>query len=300
MTSQLHTSSTGQTMTATPYIDAHFESCKPEYEAQLRSVGFERGWHVLDAGAGTGGFLPWIADIVGDTGQITALDLAQENVEEIERNVGAWGLPCLVQAVAGSILDLPFEDDAFDAAWVANTLIYVYDDTHGWGPVLAELCRVVRPGGLIAIKDIDVSLNRIRPSDPLLLPHFYSAVIRNWDRSNASEIRYTWKIGRALARAGLTDVRQVTTLIERRSPLASVDLEFLKLRFGSYASVILPIAQGKTIGEMADWFGLREKKTAEELRFWEAMARFDDPDHIFNHPDFYWSEGQVLALGRVP
>ena len=203
MTGQLHASSTGQTMTAAPYIDAHFESCKPEYEAQLRSAGFERGWHVLDAGAGTGGFLPWIADIVGDTGQITALDLAQENVEEIQRNVGAWGLPCPVQAVAGSILDLPFEDDAFDAAWVANTLIYVYDDTHEWGPVLAELRRVVRPGGLIAIKDVDTSLNRVRPSDPVLMNHFARAGTRRRDRGVGHVgFNQTWHLRRALLRAG--------------------------------------------------------------------------------------------------
>ncbi|MEZ4571013.1 MAG: hypothetical protein R2849_11930 [Thermomicrobiales bacterium] len=36
------------------------------------------------------------------------------------------------------------------------------------------------------------------------------------------------------------------------------------------------------------------------LDFWKEMGPFDEPEHIFSHPDFYWSEGQVLAVGRVP
>ena len=301
METRPHASSTGQIMTAAPYIDAHFECCKPEYEALLRSAGFERGWHILDAGAGTGGFLPWIADIVGETGQITALDLAQENVGEIQRNVGAWGLSCPVQAVAGSILDLPFEDDAFDGVWVANTLIYVYNDAHQWGPVLAELRRVVRPGGLIAIKDVDSSLNRIRPSDPVLLNHFARAGTRRPNRGvGYVSFNRTWNLRRALQQAGLTDVWQQSTLIERWSPLGETDREFLTLRFGSIMEMFLPMARQKTLKELSVWFGIQEDKMAEELRFWEAMARFDDPNHIFSDPDFYWSEGQVLAVGRLP
>jgi ribosomal protein L11 methylase PrmA len=49
-----HASSTGQALTNTGWLDAHVEANRPEYEAMLRSVAFAPGWHVLDAGCGSG------------------------------------------------------------------------------------------------------------------------------------------------------------------------------------------------------------------------------------------------------
>ncbi len=49
-----YASSTGQLMTDAGWLDAHFETYRPEYEAMLRSVGIRPGWHVLDAGCGGG------------------------------------------------------------------------------------------------------------------------------------------------------------------------------------------------------------------------------------------------------
>ena len=58
------------------YLDAHFEACRPAYEAMLRSVGLEPGWRVLDAACGSGGFLPLIAEQIGPNGSIAAFDIA--------------------------------------------------------------------------------------------------------------------------------------------------------------------------------------------------------------------------------
>jgi hypothetical protein len=62
---ELQASSAGQAMTATSYLDAHFEVCRPEYEATLRAVGIQPGWRVLDAGCCGGSFLPPLAEGVG-------------------------------------------------------------------------------------------------------------------------------------------------------------------------------------------------------------------------------------------
>ncbi len=78
--SNMSASSTGQPMTASAGLDAHFAMARAEYEAMCRSVGIQAGWRVLDAGCGPGGFLPTIADLVGPGGGIAAIDLAPENV----------------------------------------------------------------------------------------------------------------------------------------------------------------------------------------------------------------------------
>ena len=61
-------SSTGQVGTGAGYLSAHYEACRPEYEAMLRSVGMQPGWHVLDAGCGGGDFLPLLVELVGPGG----------------------------------------------------------------------------------------------------------------------------------------------------------------------------------------------------------------------------------------
>ncbi len=53
--------STGHGLSEGSYLDSHFETMRPEYEAMIRSVGLTSGWSVLDAGCGGGSFLPLLA-----------------------------------------------------------------------------------------------------------------------------------------------------------------------------------------------------------------------------------------------
>jgi predicted methyltransferase len=62
---QTNAAATGQVGTEAGFLDAHFEACRPEYEAMLRSVGLQPGWTVLDAACGGGSYLPLLAETVG-------------------------------------------------------------------------------------------------------------------------------------------------------------------------------------------------------------------------------------------
>jgi SAM-dependent methyltransferase len=93
------------------------------------------GARVLDAGCGTGGFLASQPGATGVDRSALALDFAARH-----------GLRRLVQA---DVARLPFRDAAFDAAVSADVLYHrdVLDD----GAALAELSRVVRPGGHVLL-----------------------------------------------------------------------------------------------------------------------------------------------------
>lgn len=54
-----------------------------------------------------------------------------------------------IEAQVGSALALPFEDDAFDAAWSMSTLMHLPAD--GLAVALGEVGRVVRTGGVAGI-----------------------------------------------------------------------------------------------------------------------------------------------------
>jgi ubiquinone/menaquinone biosynthesis C-methylase UbiE len=156
------TTSTGHALAEASYLDSHFLTCQPEYEAMLRSVGIQPGWHVLDAGCGGGSFLPLMAELVGANGKISVLDFAPENVAAVEAQVKSDKFPCMVEARVGSVTALPYEDNIFDAVWNANVSQYFTDQE--LPTILAEFRRVVRVGGLVAVKEAEATNWQTQPT----------------------------------------------------------------------------------------------------------------------------------------
>jgi demethylmenaquinone methyltransferase / 2-methoxy-6-polyprenyl-1,4-benzoquinol methylase len=146
-----------------------FDRIAPVYDAMNRTMtaGLDRRWRrltaeavvrsgdrVLDACCGTGD-LAVAAARAG--GRVTGLDFSERMLERARRKA-----PELVW-VRGDLLALPFADGAFDAATVGFGVRNVDDLERS----LAELRRVVRPGGRLGILEIT------RPHGPLAL--FYRA-----------------------------------------------------------------------------------------------------------------------------
>ncbi len=277
MSSQ-HASSTGHDMASGDWLDNHFEAARPEYEAQLRAVGLRPGWRVLDAACGSGSFLPWLAELVGPGGGLAALDLAPENVALVEQRLGAWDLPCPVAARVGSVLALPYPNAVFDAAWFANTSQYLSDDE--LATALAELRRVVRPGGLVAVKESDGTLSRVLPAPPGLHLRLLQATA---NAAQAHGILRAPALPGWLRRAGLAAVWRRTTLIERAAPLDPPTRQFWRddLTFG------------------AGLAPTHDLPTTDQ----EVWARFRDPaalDAFLDDPDFCGCEANILTVGTVP
>src|SRR6185295_17964074 len=81
------------------WLDAHFAARAQSCEQAVRSIGIEPGWSVLDAGCGTGPFLPWLGELVGASGKLNALDIAADHVAYVQR-LGEE-LPCELIATRG-------------------------------------------------------------------------------------------------------------------------------------------------------------------------------------------------------
>ena len=256
---------------------------RPEYEAQLRAVDIQPGWRVLDAACGAGSYLPWIADLVGPSGSIAALDLTPENIAVVERRVTEWSLPCPVVAEVGDVMALPYPDGAFDAVWFANTSQYLEDEQ--LLVTLGEFSRVVRPGGVIAVKD-STGPFPVYPLPPLLLTRLVAAA-SDAEGTMGSLVRVSTArtpfLRRWLERAGMQEVQQHHTPIERWAPFLPLERQMMIARVGLFA-------------RMAQQFAV----SADDRAIWERVSDPESPDHPANRPDGYHHEGNVLAVGRVP
>lgn len=278
--SQPHASTTGQAFTGAAWLDVHFDAYRPEYEAQRRAVGIQPGWRVLDAGAGSGSYLPLLADLVGPTGRIAALDLAPDNIAQIEARLAEQPLTAPVETRVGSLLALPYPDAGFDAVWCANTTQYLTNAE--LQTALREMRRVVRPGGLVALKEADVTLQRILPAPTGVMLHAHEEAARA-GRGQAHGCLRACTLPAWLHDAGLVAIRRKTTLIERSTPLAPASRAFLG---NMLASAAIPLAE--------------HAEVAEDRAFWTTLR---DPANVEQQLDdraFYSSAGNILAVGQVP
>lgn len=100
---------------------------------------------VVDVGTGTG-FVA--AGLAGRAAAVTGVDNSPAMLAVAAGNLAALGVGN-VQLADGELDDLPLPDDSADAA-VANMVLHHAPDP---AAMLAEMARVVRPGGTITVTD---------------------------------------------------------------------------------------------------------------------------------------------------
>lgn len=121
------------TRTEKAFRDFVFEQVSPRNDESVLSVGCGPGFETAA-----------LARYVGEEGEITGIDINEEVLTAARDRCGDLPQMSFEQ---GDILDLPVADESYDLA-IAKQVLYAVSDIEA---ALAELFRVIAPGGRVAV-----------------------------------------------------------------------------------------------------------------------------------------------------
>ena len=176
--------------------------------ADLAAVG--PGSRALDVATGTGDLAIELARRVGSDGEVVGSDFSEEMLALARRKAPE------IAFESGNALELPYPDGRFDAATVGFGARNFSDLDRG----LAEMARVVRPGGRVVVLEITT------PQRPPLSTFFrvwFDRIVPLLGRLTGESLAYSYLpssvrrfpgpegLAAAMARAGLRDIRWILT-----------------------------------------------------------------------------------------
>ncbi len=164
--------------TRAAYVEDMFGAIAPRYDLlnRLMTGGQDRRWRAiavsetrikpggeaLDVATGTGDLAFTLARVVGPSGRVVGVDFSDPMLDVARGK--SYDAPVAPEFRHADALDLPFADASFDAVTIGFGLRNVTDV-----PVaLAEMRRVLRPGGRLACLEVT------KPRVPLLAAGFYA------------------------------------------------------------------------------------------------------------------------------
>lgn len=112
-------------------------------------IGLIPGSRCLDVGCGIGGATRVLGKATGLCGECIGLDFDKELLSQARLKDQGDGV---ISFVHGDATDLPFDDDYFDIVHTRYLLIHVAEQNK----VLAEMARVTKPGGIVAVYEPDL------------------------------------------------------------------------------------------------------------------------------------------------
>ena len=159
------------------------------------------GLDLLDVGCGPGTITVDLAALVAP-GRVLGIDVTDAPLAEARALAERTG--AAVSFEVGDVYALAEDDDSFDVVHAHQVLQHLADPV----AALREMARVCRPGGLIAVRDVDYSALGWFPADPGLdrwLDLYRQVHRRNGGEPDAGRRLLSWAHG-----AGLRDVAPTT------------------------------------------------------------------------------------------
>ena len=121
---------------------------KKRVDTILDRVGIQPGDRVLELGPGPGVFTVEAARRAGPEGTLHAVDIQPKMIDMVRERIREQGVKN-VETHVGSALELPFENDSIDRAFLITVLPEIPNPI----AALAEIKRVLKPDGIVSISE---------------------------------------------------------------------------------------------------------------------------------------------------
>lgn len=157
------------------------------------------GMRVLDFGCGPGTITVGLARAV-DPGEIHGVDVEESQINLARAAANAGGHDNATFHV-GDVTDLPFDDNSFDVAHCHAVLMHVPDTTK----TLAEVKRVLKPGGIIASREFILGSSFLEPDTEYTADAW--ATFGNLLKANGGHPQMGKQLKNKLIEAGFSDIR---------------------------------------------------------------------------------------------
>lgn len=131
----------------------------------VRVLGIAPGQHIADLGCAAGYFTLPLAQAVGATGSVMAVDVQQEPLQTVNAKVAAAGLQNVktIRADLEVLGATKIPDASQDMALLANVLF----QSQKKDAIVREAVRIIRPGGHVVIIDWKKGAGGFGPPDAL-------------------------------------------------------------------------------------------------------------------------------------
>jgi ubiquinone/menaquinone biosynthesis C-methylase UbiE len=133
------------------FLDSDYRRKMQPPDKLIKRSGFKEGMKVLELGCGSGAFTTFVARAVGDDGNVFALDIQPEMLEQLQNKLKRTENRDIknIVPVEGNAHDLLFEDNYFDLVYTIAVLQEIPDKTKA----LNEIKRVLKPDGILAVTE---------------------------------------------------------------------------------------------------------------------------------------------------
>ncbi len=221
------------------------------------------GDRLLDVGCGLGEAALALAEDLDDRGQVVGIDASEQMLRVARTN--ARSARCRVRFTVGDARSLDESDDSFDAVRSERTLQWLADPA----AAVAEMVRVVRPGGRVSLIDTDWSTFRLEVGDDAI-----TALVRDamrTERNRASNVgrRLHHLVGAAgsvpFARTEATQTWTTWAPDATPAPLGCFSME-------SLADDL--IDTGRLATADRQWFVSTIRDAAKRGEFWMTLTMF--------------------------
>lgn len=118
---------------------------------------------VLDLACGKGIYSMFLSEIVGDTGLIYAVDLWEEGLQILEKEVEEKKITNILPILNDATKEIEIDDYSVDVCLMA-TVLHDFEEMNKSGAVLEQVKTILKPGGHLAV--IEFKKNDGPPGPP--------------------------------------------------------------------------------------------------------------------------------------